>query len=137
MDQIFNFLPNLLGLDPQAFTFYLVVLVTVSNVVAKLIPESQTGWLGGVRQICAFIGVNLANRITPNVTSKDISKAVAAGIPDEKVKEAAAALPEAVATGLGSAAFAEAVVDVGIPATVAGDKLLQQRREDNEPFGGE
>lgn len=124
MDQLFNYIPNLLGLDPQAFTFYLIVIVTVSNVVSKVIPESATGALGVVRKIASILGVALANRITPTITSKDISKAVAAGIPDEKVKEAAEALPEAVATGFGSAALAEAIVDVGAPRTVASDRIL-------------
>lgn len=128
MEQLILLIPNLLGVDPEVFTLWLIVIVTVANVVSKLIPESSTGALGVIRKIAAFLGVSLANRITPNVTSKDISKAVAAGIPDEKVKEAAAALPAAVETGLGSAALAEAIVDVGVPSTTAGDKLLQQRR---------
>lgn len=135
MEQLILLIPNLLGIDPEAFTLYLLLLVTVANVVSKLIPESSTGALGVIRKIASVLGIALANRITPNVTSKDISKAVAAGIPDEKVKEAASALNDAVKTGLGSAAFAEAVVDVGIPSSVAGDKLLQQRRD--EPMGGE
>lgn len=118
MDQIFNYLPNLLGLDPQAFTLYLVILVTVANVVAKLIPESTVGWLGVVRKICAFIGVNLANRITPNVTSKDISKALAAGISDEVVKDAADRLPEAVESGVGTNAVATAIVESVVPPTI-------------------
>lgn len=113
MEQILQAIPNLLGLDPASFTLLLIVVATVANIVSKLIPESATGALGVVRKICAFLGVALANRITPHVTSKDISKAVAAGIPDEAVKEAAAALPKAVETGLGSAAFAESVVSVG------------------------
>jgi hypothetical protein len=120
VEQIFLFLPQLLGLDPEVFTLYLVVLVTASNVTAKLIPESSTGWLATVRKVCAFIGVNLANRITPNVTSRDVGKAVAAGIPDEVVKEAAAQLPTAVATGQGTNAFAAAVVDVGLGHTQPG-----------------
>lgn len=124
MEQILLLLPSLLGLDPATFTLLLGIIVVASNVVSKLIPESATGALGVVRRIAAVLGVALANRITPNVTSKDIAKAVAAGIPDQAVKEAADKLQEAVATGIGSAAFAEAVIDTGIPPTVAGDRII-------------
>jgi hypothetical protein len=135
MDQILQAIPNLLGLDPASFTLLLIVVATVANIASKLIPESATGALGVVRKICAFLGVALANRITPNVNSTDIGKAVAAGIPDEKVKEAAAALPEAVKTGHGSAAFAEAVVDVGVGdalGTVAANRRFEEL---NRPGG--
>lgn len=129
MDQIFLFLPKLLGLDPQVFTLYLVILVAVANVLSKAIPESTIGWLGVVRKVAAFIGLALANRITPNVSSKDIAKAVAAGIPDQAVKEAANQLQDAVNTGLGSAALAAAIVDVGAPPvrgqSTAEDRLVE------------
>jgi hypothetical protein len=136
MEQLILLIPNLLGIDPEAFTLYLILLVTVSNVVSKLIPESSTGVLGVIRKIASILGVSLANRITPNVTSKDISKAVAAGIPDAVVKEAADALPSAVETGQAATALADAIVDAGIPATTAGDKILNQRR-DMPYVGGE
>lgn len=113
MEQILLMLPSLLGLDPGTFALLLLVGVTVANVTSKLIPESATGTLGVIRKIASILGVALANRITPNVSSKDISKAIAAGIPDSAVKQAAEQLPEAVATGIGSADFAEAVVNVG------------------------
>lgn len=113
MEQILLLLPNLLGLDPGTFALLLGVTVVVANVTSKLIPESATGALGVVRQLASILGVALSNRITPNVTSKDISKAVAAGIPDSSVREAAAALPEAVATGVGTTEFAAQVVSVG------------------------
>lgn len=136
MEQILQAIPNLLGLDPATFTLLLVVIATLSNIVSKLIPESATGTLGVIRKVAAFLGLALANRITPHVTSKDISKAVAAGIPDEKVKEAAAALQEAVQTGHGSAALAEAIVDVGVgdaTGTVAGGRIINNFAETNRP----
>lgn len=117
MEQLILLIPKYLGIDPEAFTLWLLLIVTVANVLSKAIPESATGFLGGVRKVSSIIGIEMSNRITPNVSSKDIGKAIAAGIPDEKVKEAAAALPEAVQTGLGSAALAEAIVDVGVGDT--------------------
>jgi hypothetical protein len=136
MEQLILLIPNLLGIDPGQFALWLVVIVTVANVVSKLIPESATGWLGVVRKIASIVGIALANRITPNVSSKDISKAIAAGIPDSTVKEAADKLQEAVNTGFGSAAFAEAIVDVGIPKTTVGDRLVESIAVERQ-LGGE
>lgn len=113
MEQLILLIPNLFGLDPESFFRWLVVLVTLANIISKVIPESATGALGVTRKIASIVGISLANRITPGVTSKDISKAVAAGIPDQAVKEAADQLHTAVATGVGSAALAEAIIDVG------------------------
>jgi hypothetical protein len=127
MDQILLLLPKLLGLDPATFTLCIAHIGGVCRqYLSKLIPESTTGWLGVVRRVAAFIGLALANRITPNVSSKDIAKAVAAGIPDSAVKEAAGQLQAAVNTGLGSAALAEAIVDVGAPPT-AGRSTFENR----------
>ena len=117
MEQILLFLPGLLGLDPGTFALLVGVLVTIANVIAKLIPESSTGWLGVVRKVCGFLGVALATRITPNVTSKDISKAVAAGIPDSTIKQSAAQLEDAVATGFGPNVLATSIVDSADPTT--------------------
>lgn len=137
MEQIILLIPNLLGLDPEQFTLWVIVLVAVANVVSKRIPESSTGVFGVIRKIAAFVGLALANRITPNVTSKDISKAIAAGIPDSAVKEAAASLDDAVATGFGSVAFAEALIDVGAPS-IAGRRIIEDRfAEDIRREGGE
>lgn len=133
MEQILLFLPGLLGLDPGTFVLLVGVLVTIANVIAKLIPESATGFAGVVRKVCAFIGVALANRITPNVTSKDISKAVAAGIPDSVVKHAAELLPSAVETGLGTNAFAAAIVDSAAhPVSPAGDTIWDRAARNGE-----
>lgn len=132
MDQILLLLPKLLGLDPATFAVYLVILVTVANIVSKVIPESTTGWLGYVRKVASILGIALANRITPNVSSKDIAKAISAGIPDQAVKEAASQLQDAVNTGIGSAALAAAIVDVGAPPT-----LGRSTAEDRLVPGGE
>lgn len=137
MDQILLLIPKLLGLDPATFTLLLVILVSASNILSKVIPESTTGWLGVTRKIAAFIGLALANRITPGVSSKDISKAIAAGIPDEAVKTAAKQLQEAVDTGVGSAALAEAIVDVGIPNATASNRIVDRFSDDRALMGGE
>lgn len=136
MEQLILLIPNLLGIDPEQFALWVIVLVTVANVISKVIPESTTGWLGYVRKVASILGIALANRITPNVSTKDIAKAVAAGIPDRKVKEAAEQLETAVNTGFGSAALAEAIVDVGIPHTVAGDRLVNDIAAERR-MGGE
>ena len=113
MEQILVALPSILGLDPGTFALLLGIVMLAANVTSKVIPESATGTLGVVRKISSIIGVSLSNRITPNVTQKDISKAVAAGIPDASVKAAAESLSDAVETGVGSAEFAASVVAVG------------------------
>lgn len=111
MEQILLILPSLLGLDPGTFALLVGIIVLVSNVTSKVIPESATGTLGVLRKVAAVLGAAASNRITPNVSSKDISKAIAAGIPDSTVRQAADQLPEAVETGRGTNAFAEAIVE--------------------------
>lgn len=118
MEQILQMIASQLGVDPATLPLLIGLIVLISNMISKLIPESTTGVLGVVRKIASILGVALSNRITPNLSSKDISKALAAEIPDQTVKAAAAQLPEAVSTGLASATLAEAIVDAGAPVAM-------------------
>lgn len=74
MDLI-DLIQQLFGISPEKLAIILVVISLVCRVVGKLIPDSATGILAGVRRVAKFIGLQVENRIEPGVTTEDVSKA--------------------------------------------------------------
>lgn len=111
MDALINLLAGKLGIDPVLVPLYLGVLVAVANLLGKSIPVSATGALGIVRKVALVIGLYVPQRITPNVTTKNVAEAVAAEVPDSAIKHSANRLPNAVETGIAAGVVARAIVD--------------------------
>lgn len=102
---------HLLGVPAAYVPLILMIIVAVSNIIGKLIPESATGWLGTARKIANIIGLYVSNRITPNITQSDVTKSIAATVPDMTIIRSAEGLPKAVETGVQAGAVARAIVD--------------------------
>lgn len=63
---------RLLGVEPATALLYLGVLVTVSNLIGRLIPDDATGVLGFIRKVAKIIGIYVPNTITSGVTVNNI-----------------------------------------------------------------
>jgi hypothetical protein len=76
-----HYIPNIaawLGLDPATVLLLLTILVTVCNLAARLIPDTATGWLGGIRKVAKIVGMFVPNRVASGITVNDVAKAVVA-----------------------------------------------------------
>lgn len=88
-----------LNIDPATLLLYLGVIATACNVIGRLIPDDQTGWLGKVRDVAKFIGVYTPNRVASGVSVNDVARAVVGIDQSPKVDQAiveAATQPEAL-----------------------------------------
>lgn len=73
-------IPNvaaMLGIDPATALLILGVVVSVCNLLGRLIPDEATGWLGLVRKVCKFVGLYASNRVTKDATVNDVAAQVA------------------------------------------------------------
>jgi hypothetical protein len=77
MDQILQYLAGVLGVSPATFLLILGVVVSVCNLVGKLIPDDATGYLAIIRKIAKVLGLYVSTRITSDVTVNDAARAVA------------------------------------------------------------
>lgn len=77
MDQILNYLAGVLGVDQPTFLLILGVIIAVSNLIGKLIPDDQTGALGVVRKVAKVLGLYVSSRVTKGVSVTDTAKVVA------------------------------------------------------------
>lgn len=111
-DFIFNFIQSTTGLDPTTFALVLGVLVAVCNLLGKLIPDSATGPLGILRKVCKVLGLYITNRLTPGVSAGDVTRSIAATLPDHVIQEASGSLAGAVKTGIEAGSIAASIVDV-------------------------
>ena len=111
MEELIPFIPGLIGVDTEAFYLYLGLLITISNLVGRYIPDSATGPLGIVRKVAKVLGLYLGNRISPAVNANDVARAVVATVPDETILESAKDLPDAVAVGAAYGNLAESLVN--------------------------
>lgn len=74
-----SLVPDLAGffhLQPATLLLYLVVISTICNIVGRKIPDSATGYLGVIREVCKIIGLYAANKVAPGVTVSDVAKRV-------------------------------------------------------------
>jgi hypothetical protein len=109
MDDPFFLLATLVGVDLETLIAYLAVVVTVSNIIGRLIPDTAVGPLGVLRKVCKVIGIYVGNRVAPTLTANDAARAVIGfrGLQDTKV--AAESVVEAAKIG---AAAGQKVTDV-------------------------
>ena len=59
------------------WTVLLPVVVLVSQLIGKAIPDDATGFLGLVRKLAKILGLYVNNRITKDVTVVDPAKSFA------------------------------------------------------------
>ena len=78
MIDIVNLLPEVaarLGIAPSSLLFWITVIVTAANALARRIPDDATGVLGAVRTVAGIIGVKVESRLTADATVADVAKA--------------------------------------------------------------
>lgn len=68
-------LARLLGIQPSTLVLLIFIVVQLANVGARLIPNDATGFWGGVRKVCALIGLYVSSRVTSGVSVNDVTDA--------------------------------------------------------------
>jgi hypothetical protein len=111
VENIVDLLPALLGIPADRFYTFLIILVTVANLVGRAIPDSATGVLGGVRKVAKIVGLYVGNRISPTVSANDVARAITATVPDAQINASADSLKDAVQTGVAAGNLAESIID--------------------------
>lgn len=86
-------LARLLGIQPSTLVLLIFVIVQLANLGARLIPNDATGFWGGVRKVCAFVGLYVSSRVTGGVTVNDVTGAALKTPAIERKVEAAAKPP--------------------------------------------
>jgi hypothetical protein len=76
------------GLSPATLLLIVGVVISVSNVVTKLIPDDATGGMAILRKITALAGLYVASRVTSGVTANDIARGVLLQTSVDPVKKA-------------------------------------------------
>jgi len=66
---------KLLGVQPSTLVLLIMVIGTIANAAARLIPQDATGPLAVVRKIAAVIGVYVPSRVTSGVSVTDVAQA--------------------------------------------------------------
>lgn len=72
-------IPNLaawLNIEPATVLLIFVTISSVSNVIARAIPDDATGFLGGVRSVCKVLGLYVSNRVTKGVSVSEVATEV-------------------------------------------------------------
>jgi hypothetical protein len=79
---------GLLHVTPATLVFWLFVINVAARGLARRIPNDATGFWGFVRQSAAIVGVEVANRVTNDVTVNDVAKAAVTTPPIKQKVEA-------------------------------------------------
>lgn len=111
MENLIPLIPGLLGIDTATFYATLGVIITIANLIGRIIPDSATGPLGIVRQVAKVLGLYVGNRISPLVSANDVARAVVATLPDSAILGSAGELKAAVAVGQPIGELAGSVTD--------------------------
>lgn len=64
-----------LGFDGVGLVALYSMLVLGCRLIARVIPDDKTGFLGLIRKVSRVVGLDLSNRITSGVSINDVSKA--------------------------------------------------------------
>lgn len=67
---------QMLGIEPATALLAVGIIVTVANITGRLIPDTATGVLGGIRRVAKVVGLFVPNRVAPQITVNDVAKAV-------------------------------------------------------------
>lgn len=65
---------QMLGIEPATALLLVGIIIAVSNLAGRLIPDDKTGVLGMIRTICKFIGLYASNRVASGLTVNEIAK---------------------------------------------------------------
>lgn len=82
---VLTFIASKTGVSMPVLLGYVGLLVALANAISRWIPDDATGWIGTVRTICKFIGINVSSRLTNGQTVNDVAKA-AASFPEVQAK---------------------------------------------------
>lgn len=74
MDDIWNQLVGVLGIDPSLLAALIPLLVFGFNAIARAIPEDATGFPKLIRQIAKVLGIYVSSRVTSGVKVTDVAK---------------------------------------------------------------
>ena len=69
-----------LGISPVTLIMMIPLIVGLSNVITRLIPDDATGILKVVRILTKIIGIYAANRVTSGISVNDVAKTFADGV---------------------------------------------------------
>lgn len=87
-----------LHIAPSTLVLLIVLINIGSRALTRRIPDDAVGFWGGVRQLTAILGAEVASRITSGVTLKDVAKGAMGTRPiTDKVAAATGESPEAIA----------------------------------------
>lgn len=70
------------GIDPITMLAILGLVVALSNVIGRLIPDDAVGTLGFIRKVAKAIGLYVSNRVSSGVSVNQVAKA-AIGVEQE------------------------------------------------------
>lgn len=76
MNDILTYISQLTGLQPATLVLLGGIIITVSNVLSRVIPDDATGFLGAIRLIAKVVGANVSSRVTSGVTVNDVAKSL-------------------------------------------------------------
>lgn len=65
---------QMLGIEPATALLLVGLIVMLSNLFGRLIPDDKTGVLGGLRKVFKFVGFYASNRIASGLTVNEIAK---------------------------------------------------------------
>ena len=65
IDQFLALIAVHLGISKAATVAILGVIIAIANIIGKAIPDTATGFLGGVRKVCKVIGLYVHNKTAP------------------------------------------------------------------------
>ena len=63
-----------LNVEPATVLLLVGLIVAISNLLGRLIPDDKVGVLGTIRTIAKFIGLYASNRIASGLTVNEIAK---------------------------------------------------------------
>lgn len=87
MDDMLNQLAAYFGIDGVTLLVMLIIVSMASQLLARMIPDNATGWLGYARRAASIIGLYTSSRLTKDVTLKAAVKHVAQNRIDELLLE--------------------------------------------------
>lgn len=65
------------GLAPSSLIAIVLLVTTLANITARLIPSDATGALGTLRTIAGIVGAYVSSRVTSGVTIEQVASSAA------------------------------------------------------------
>lgn len=64
------------GLNPASLVLLIGTIVSVSQLIGKLILDDATGWLATVRKVAKVLGLYVSNRVSAGISVGDVAASV-------------------------------------------------------------